>query len=154
MQEAAWWRRLLLLMKMRQVTRHQGIRPGSPGALIGMLVQAPILFGLFAAVRNGLGSRVQFLWIADLARADVGLTVVVTGLTAASAAIMPSTASQPVAIAAMIGIVAVGTLMFLWSTSSAVALYAGAGSLVSVLQSWLLLHRTRLRPGTAYSLLD
>jgi len=142
-QPVRYWQEASVLM------RRQGIRPGSPGAFIGMLVQAPLLFGIFAAVKNGLGSRVPFLWIADLARADVGLTVAVTGLTVASAALTPPTVSHPAAIAALMGIVAIATAMLLWSTSSAVALYAGAGSLVSALQGWLLARDVRSRPSVA-----
>jgi membrane protein insertase Oxa1/YidC/SpoIIIJ len=46
-------------------------------------------------------------------------------------------------------VVAIATAVFLWTTSSAVALYAGAGSIVSVLQGWLLARHNRLRPGAA-----
>jgi hypothetical protein len=39
-----------------------------------------------------------------------------------------------------------GTLVFLWSASSAVALSVGAGSAVSVLQNWLLRRDARRTP--------
>lgn len=120
--------------------RREGIRPGSPIALVSVLVQTPLLFGLIAAVRNGFGSRVPFLWIADLARNDLGLTVIVGCLAAASAAISPS-GPTPATTTALV--VAIGTVVFLWSASSAVALSVGAGSVVSVAQSWLLAREAR-----------
>ena len=133
---ARYWREASALM------RREGVRPGGPVALVSVLVQTPLLFGLIAAVRNGFGARVPFLWIADLARGDLGLTLIVSGLAVASAAVSPSTAT-PAVTAALIGVVAIGTVVFLWSTSSAVALSVGAGSVVSVAQSWLLARDAR-----------
>jgi len=43
-------------------------------------------------------------------------------------------------------IAVVGTLAFLWSASSAVALSMSAGSLVSLLQNWLLARDARVQP--------
>ncbi len=118
----------------------KGIRLLSPGALVGLLVQLPLLSGLFAAVRAGLGARVRFLWIGNLALPDPLLTVVVTVLTAATMmlGLRPQGVTGPSSalVFALLGVG--GTLVFLWSASSAVALSLGAGSLVSGLQSWML----------------
>jgi membrane protein insertase Oxa1/YidC/SpoIIIJ len=103
-------------------------------------MQLPLVGGLFAAVRAGLGTRVRFHWIGDLARPDALLVVAVTVLTAGSMMLTPrppgpsGASSTLVLLLLSVG----GTLFFLWSASSAVALSVGAGSLVSGLQSWLL----------------
>jgi membrane protein insertase Oxa1/YidC/SpoIIIJ len=95
---------------------------------------------LFAAVRGGLGSKVRFLWVADLARPDATLLLGVAALTAwgvSSSASVPGQTGQQNA--TMMMVAAVGaTLVFLWSASAAVALSFGAQSAVSVLQNWIL----------------
>jgi YidC/Oxa1 family membrane protein insertase len=103
---ARYWREASSLM------RRHGIRLGDPSAILGLMVQAPILFGLFAAVRKGLGDGVRFLWITDLARPDVRLALVVTALTGLSIATTPgSTLNQgPVLVALVAG--TLGTALF------------------------------------------
>ena len=88
---------------------------------------------------------VRFLWVADLARSDSILLLVVTVLTAGSMMMMPK-ASGPngASSTAMLVLLSVGgTLFFLWSASSAMTLSVGAGSLVSTLQSCLLIREGR-----------
>lgn len=110
---------------------------------VGLRVQAPLLSGLFAAVRGGLGARVPFLWIGDLARPDGWLVSLVALLAGAVFTIprqQPSPGAPNATALVLLGVVA--TLVFIWSTSSAVALSVGAGSLVSGVQG-LLLSRDR-----------
>ena len=129
-----------LITETQALYRAKGIRLVTGGGVIGMLVQIPLLGALFAAVRAGLGARVRFLWIGNLALPDALLTVVVTFLAAGAMLLMP----RPAAVAGsshtivLMLVVAGSTLIFLWSASSAVALSLGAGSLVSGLQSWIL----------------
>ena len=59
-----------LAREVRALHAANGIRLFTPRGLVGFLVQAPLLGGLFAAVRGGLGARTRFLWIADLSRPD------------------------------------------------------------------------------------
>jgi len=132
-----YWQEASELMKRR------GIRPADPAAMLGMLIQAPILFGLFAAVRKGLGSGVPFLWIKDLAKADVRLAVLVTVLTGVSIATASSPGAHQSQAQAMILIAMVGTGIFLWTTASGVALSVGAGAGVSLLQNWMIARKTR-----------
>lgn len=128
---ARYWQEASALM------RRHGIRPADPSVILGMMLQAPILFGLFAAVRKGLGNGVPFLWIADLARPDIRLALLVTALTGLSIATTPGTTpnQSPALLALVAG--TVGTALFLWTTASAVALSLGAGTLVSMLQNFL-----------------
>jgi YidC/Oxa1 family membrane protein insertase len=129
-----------LMRETQALHAAHGIRFLSPLGLIGLGVQLPLLGGLYSAVRAGLGTRVRFLWIADLARPDFAILMAATAITAGVAALAPSApGSQGVATPiVLVAFSALLTLMFLWPASSAVALSFGAGSLVSGLQNWLL----------------
>ncbi|HJU69562.1 MAG TPA: YidC/Oxa1 family membrane protein insertase [Gemmatimonadaceae bacterium] len=129
-----------LMRETRALYAAKGIRLLTPGAFVSLLVQMPLLSGLFAATRAGLGARVRFLWIGNLALPDPLLTVVVSLLTAGTMilSLRPQGAvgHSNALVLAVVG--AGATLLFLWSASSAVALSLGAGSLVSGAQSWIL----------------
>ena len=129
---------LRLLRETRELQAKHGVKLITPSSFVGMAVQFPVLGGLFAAVRNGLGAKVRFLWIADLARPDGALLLGIAALAAWSAARAPSTPGQTTNQTSLIVFSVLGTVAFLWAASSAVALSVGAGSLVSVLQNWLL----------------
>lgn len=117
--------------------RRRGIRPADPAALVSMAFQAPVLFALFAAVRQGLGNGIRFLWIRDLARADVALALVVAALTGIAVATAPAGTQNPQQIQIMLALAVLGTAAFLWTTASTVALSVGAGAAVSLLQNWI-----------------
>ena len=127
-----------MMQETRALHAKHGITLFSPGSLAGFAVQMPLLGGLLAAVRNGLGAKVRFLWVADLARPDLTLLLGIAALTAwgvASAPTSPGQSSQQ----NIMMIAAVGsTMFFLWSVSAAMALSVGAGSAVSLLQNWIL----------------
>lgn len=129
-----------LMRETRALYAAKGIRLLSPGGVVGLLVQLPLLSGLFAAARAGLGARVRFLWVGNLALPDPLLIAVVTILTAGTMILglrpQGAMAASNALVLALVG--AGATLFFLWSASSAVALSLGAGSLVSGLQSWIL----------------
>ena len=133
------------------VYRRHGLRPWDPAALLGAAVQWPPLVALFAALRDGVGARVSFLWIGDLGRANLLLTVAVTLLTAAGASLAVPAAGTPdaarAALALLPVLVAAGTFLFLLGTSSTVALSMGAGSAVGLAQGWIL--RREARRGAA-----
>lgn len=121
----------------RAVHREAGYRPFSIAGMLGLLVQWPLMAALFAAMRQGLGARVGFLWAADLARPDRWLVVIATLLAAgASAALMPASVAKGTR-ETMIVLPAVMTFAFLWFASSGLAISYGAGSLVGVLQGLL-----------------
>ena len=127
-----------MMQEVRALQEKNGIKLFTPVTFISVAIQSPLLGGLFAAVRNGLGSKVRFLWIADLARPNITLLLGVAALTAwgvSSSATPSSQASQQ----NVMMVVAVGlTMFFLWSASSAVALSWAAGSGVNLLQNWIL----------------
>jgi membrane protein insertase Oxa1/YidC/SpoIIIJ len=127
-----------LFHETRALHAKHGIKLVRPSSVVGIAVQFPVLGGLFAAVRNGLGAKVRFLWIADLARPDGALLLGIAALAALGVLAAPSTPGQTPSQTSLVVLSVVGTVAFLWSMSSAVALSVGAGSLVGVLQNWLL----------------
>jgi len=127
-----------LLRETRALHAKHGIRMLTPSGLLGMAIQFPVLGGLFAAVRTGLGAKVRFLWVSDLARPDGALLLIATALTAWGISSAPNTPGQTTNQTPILVVGVLLTAAFLWTASSAVALSAGAGSLVSVLQNWLL----------------
>lgn len=126
-----------LLRETRALHAKHGIGLLTPSGLLGMAIQFPVLGGLFAAVRTGLGAKVRFLWIGDLARPDGALLLIATALTAWGISSAPNSPGQTTSQTPMLVVGVLLTAAFLWTASSAVALSAGAGSLVSVLQNWL-----------------
>ena len=124
--------------------RRRGLRPADPAALLSAIVQAPILFGLYAAVRKGIGNGVRFMWIRDLARADIALAILVTVLTGIALVTAPSPTQNAQQAQIMLTIAVLGTAIFLWTAASSVALSVGAGVAVSLLQNWLV-QRSRRR---------
>ena len=127
-----------LFAETRELHRRHGVTFLDPRSLLGGFAQMPLLAALFSAVRSGLGAGVRFAWVADLARPDRLLIIVVASLAAGAAWIAPASAPNQPAPGAVILVTALASVVFLWSMSSAIALSWGAGSLVSVLQSLLL----------------
>jgi YidC/Oxa1 family membrane protein insertase len=133
-----------LLAETRALHRRHDIAMANGATFASFAIQLPLLGALFSAVRNGLGARVPFLWIGDLARGDTTLLALVSGMSALAAAVAPIVPGSQVGARTSAIIAGLLTLLFLWSTSSAVALSVGAGSAVSALQSWLLRRDARL----------
>jgi YidC/Oxa1 family membrane protein insertase len=126
-----------------RVMREHGVRLADPAALLGMLIQAPVLYGLFAAVRKGVGTGVPFLWIKDLAKADLRLALLATLVTTVSIATASANGPNQNHMQAMMLVAVIGTGIFLWSTASTVALSVSAGAAVSMLQNYLVARGTR-----------
>ena len=123
--------------EIQALKRQHGIRLLTPSTAAGMAIQFPVLGALFSAVRKGLGAKVRYLWIADLARPDFTLLL---GAAAASAWAFSATPSQPGQTASQtpaLVLTLIMTVVIFWTSSAAVVLSVGSGSLVSVLQNWL-----------------
>lgn len=135
-----------LFAETRALYRKHDIRLMTPTGLLGVALQFPVLGGLFSAVRNGLGAKVRFLWVADLARPDVPLLLAAAALAAWGVSAPPPATAQTGSQSAMTLVAVVLTIGLLWTSSSAVVLSVGAGSLVSVLQNRLI---TRTRKAEA-----
>jgi YidC/Oxa1 family membrane protein insertase len=121
----------------KSVHREAGYQPLSAASLVGIFAQWPLFAALFGAVRKGLGVRVPFLWVSDLARPDRWLVGVATLLAAtASTALIPRESPKGTA-ETMVVVSSVMTFAFLWFASSAIAISYGAGSVAGLLQGWL-----------------
>ena len=116
-----------------------GIRLFDSRSFFGMLFQAPLFIGVFAAVRRGLTGRGGFLWIKDLMQSDPLLALICAFLSGLSVALAPNIPESQ-RTATMI-IPATLTFLFLWRVSAGVAVYSFGSSVVGVAQS-LLLRRT------------
>ena len=139
-----------LLEETMALQRANGVRLVGPSTFAAMAIQLPLLGALFSAVRTGLGARVRFLWIADLSRVDTLLLLGVSALSGITASVAPA-AGTPAGTRTMIAVAVGGTLLFLWSASSAVALSVGAGSAVSLLQNWILRRDARIMSRDAHA---
>jgi YidC/Oxa1 family membrane protein insertase len=135
-----------LWQETQALYRKHNVRFFTPSGMIALLVQAPVFGALFSATRQGLGEKIRFLWIAELARPDALLAGAVAALTAIVVAAATASGSDKTMITGAGPIIAAvlgfGTLAFLWSVSSAVALSVGGGAIASGLQS-LILSRDR-----------
>ena len=138
-----------IMAETRALYQQHGIRLMDPSSVIGFAIQMPILGGLLAAVRKGLGAKVRFLWIPDLARPDGALLLGVTALSAWMASSTPPAPGQTTTPTAVVVIAVSLTLVFLWSASSALAVSMGASSLVSLLQNWLLARDAKVQAANA-----
>jgi len=132
------WRRTQTLY------RRSGYRPVDPQALLGGLLQAPILAAMYGAVRRGLGVGASFLWVADLARPDAVLALAVAALTAFATFLGVKAGPQPQQAATQATISGMMTLLLFSRASSALLLSWTGSALGSVVQA-LVLFRGRHR---------
>lgn len=128
------------LLRRTQALREQHGIPVAPrGTLAFNLVQLPLGGALYQSIRTGLGQGNRFLWVADLARPDALLSLVVALLTTGAVlAAAPQSgangASAPYAAAIMSGAV---MLLIAWRLTSGVGLYWAASNVVGVVQGIL-----------------
>jgi membrane protein insertase Oxa1/YidC/SpoIIIJ len=109
--------------------------------LWGALAQLPIIGGLYSVIRDGLASGARFLWMADLGRPDLLLTLACAALSYGAAVVAPDLPRDKVAV--MGAVSAVFTLVFLWRTAAAFGLYVAASSSVGLLQAVMLRREQR-----------
>jgi YidC/Oxa1 family membrane protein insertase len=128
-----------------QFYRVRGLKQVDSAGLLGGLAQAPVFAAMYSALRRGLGSGVRFLWIGDTSLPNVLLTLLVAATTVTSLAAGP--AMQPGRTVQMVTFAIIGamTIWFLSSTSALFALSTGAGSMVGMLQGWLLRRDERIK---------
>jgi YidC/Oxa1 family membrane protein insertase len=117
----------------RRVFQREGISilPGS--SLLGTLVQIPIMVALYSAVRQAAAVGSRFFWIADIGRPDRVLTLFVTAIGAAAAALgtPPSTQHRLITIVLPAAI----TFFALSRMAAGVGIYWGVSSAVGIVQT-------------------
>jgi YidC/Oxa1 family membrane protein insertase len=111
------------------------------GSLLALLVQVPVGAALYRAFGGNLGIRTRFLWMADLARPDIALSIVCATLAGVAAGAEPSVSRAAIAM----NMIVTGYLA--WRLSASVGLYWAASNSVSAVQA-LVLRRSasRARP--------
>ena len=127
------------LEETARLHQRHGIKFLDGRSFLSLLVQAPLFFGLLAAVRRGVSSTGRFLWIRNLTTPDpllAGICAVVAGLSAVIASNVPE---QQRALAFVLP--AVLTLIFLWRLTSGVIIYSFASGMVGLVQSLLVRRR-------------
>jgi YidC/Oxa1 family membrane protein insertase len=131
-----------LMRRTRALYRRSGYRAFDPQALVGGLLQAPVLGAVYAAVRRGLGAGASFLWVADLARPDALVALAVAGLTALATFLGVKAGPHPQQAATQATLGGLVTLLLFGRMSSALLLSWGGSALGNVVQA-LLLRRGR-----------
>lgn len=132
-----------LMRRTNALYRRSGYRPFDPQALLGGLLQAPVLAAVYGAVRRGLGAGASFLWIADLARPDALLALAVASLTALATFLGAKAGPQPQQAATQATISGLVTLLLFGRASSALLLSWAGSSFGSVVQALVLRHGRR-----------
>src|SRR2546422_308520 len=135
-----------LWRRTRALYGEAGYRPFSPAAILGTVVQAPLLAGVYGAVRSGIATGVRVLWIPDLARPDALLALPVAAVTGAVGFLGMSHTTAPVRSVALPVLMGTFVALFLfWRTSAALVLSWGATTVANVLQAFLVARRPRSR---------
>ncbi len=121
-----------------------GYQPVSLSALLGTVVQLPVVAGVYGAVRSGIAAGARFLWIRDLARPDgilvlavAGVTALVTYLGAKAGSTVARPATPQVLVATAL------TIFILWKSSAALVLSWGASAVGNLVQALLLARKAR-----------
>ncbi len=122
-----------LARETRRVLEREGVSPVPLKGCLGTLVQMPVLVAMFTAVRRCLAAAGRFLWIRNLARPDLILTLVVTALTSATVALGAQSTEQSKAL--MIAVLTIITFVVLLKMAAGIGLYWGVSSFVSLLQA-------------------
>jgi YidC/Oxa1 family membrane protein insertase len=128
-----------LNQEVRQLYQRQGYRSFDLVGLLGTLVQLPMGAGVYAAIRHGLGSSGRFLWMADLSRPDVGLALVVAGLSYAASVGQPAVSEQSRWLLAVLPTLV--TAIVVWRLAAGLGVYWAVGSAVNLGQALLLRRR-------------
>lgn len=121
--------------------RREGIDPVDTQALLGGLARLPVLGGIYGALRSipRLGS---FAWVADLAKPNLPLALLVTAGSAATTYVAGHGGpTRTLALSAVVG--SAISLAFLLHMSSAIALSWGASVVGDVVQNVVLLRERR-----------
>jgi YidC/Oxa1 family membrane protein insertase len=125
----------------RRVFHREGISilPGS--SFLGTLIQIPLMVALFSAVRQAAAAGSRFFWIADISRPDRVLTVLVTAIGAAAAAVgTPSSTEHRLV---TIVLPAAITVFALSRMAAGVGIYWGMSSAVGVVQALMVRRRAQ-----------
>ena len=129
-----------IIRETRRLFAREGVSPFPESSFFGTLLQVPILLMLFSAVRRVAEVCGRFLWIRDIARPDMGITLIVTAVTGIAVAVGASSADHGRAVLLVLPVVI--TFVALSQMGAGIGLYWGASGTVSLTQV-LLVRRAR-----------
>jgi len=120
------------------------LRPFNASTVFGNLVQLPVIGAVYSALRRGFPAPSSFLWIPDLARADLLLAAAVavaSGVASYVGAHAGGAAGRaPITAAYLTGL---GTLLFCSRAPAALVLSWAASSVTGVVQARILAREQR-----------
>jgi YidC/Oxa1 family membrane protein insertase len=122
-----------LAEETQRLMQREGVSVVPPGALV-TAAQTPVWLALYSAVRQAAALGGRFLWIANIARPDVLLMLVVAALTV-MATRTSGTAPPPNPLLLLLS--AAITCLVLSKMAAGVALYWGVSTAGSALQSFI-----------------
>lgn len=129
-----------VVRETRRLFAREGASFFPTSSIVGTVLQVPILLLLFSAVRRVAEVGGRFLWIRDIARPDIGLTVLVTALTGISVAVGAGSTEHGRML--LLAVPVVITFVALSQMGAGVGLYWGASGTVSIVQA-ALVRRTK-----------
>ena len=130
---------LKLNKEMQRLFKREGVSMVPLSGCLGSLAQIPVLVALYSAVRQAALVGGRFLWIENIARPDIVLTILVAGLGTAAAVIgvQPTTQNKTMTIFLPMII----TLIALSRMAAGVGIYWGVSSLAGLAQvEWIKRH--------------
>ncbi len=111
--------------------RHQ-LSPLDLRSFLGNLVQLPFGAGLYTAISRGLGEGGRFLWIANLARPDTILALLIGALTYITSVFVPGLPLHSRLMTMLVP--ALLTVLLAWTLASGVGLYWATSTVTGALQ--------------------
>jgi|AP95_1055475.scaffolds.fasta_scaffold03665_6 YidC/Oxa1 family membrane protein insertase len=124
-----------MMKETMAVYERADVKPMDVGLLRGSLVQMPIFLGLFHAVRGAVETASQgFLWVANIARPDMGIAVLAAALMGVSS-VAGATESQPTWTLALPALM---TGVMALTLSAGFGLYLAATGLTGTLQGLII----------------
>jgi YidC/Oxa1 family membrane protein insertase len=125
-----------LMQEMARLHRKHNYSPVDLPAMLGGFLQLPVFGLLYGAIRRTLAPGRAFLWIRNLSVPNLGLTLIILTVSAATAYLMP-TASEHARLM-MVLVQVMITSLFVWKLAAGLGLYWAASGLVSLVQAiWL-----------------
>ena len=133
-----------LAQKTSALYKRHNASPVDVYGFLGALVQAPLLIGLFSAIRKGAGAGKQFFWIVDLAKPDLILVVIAGILTYISTIISPNLAGQHKTLSVLLPTIL--TMFFVWRIAAGIGLYLATFSFAGIVEKIILRHSLKKYP--------
>ena len=121
-----------LVEETMKLYRRQNLPMLETGPVLGALVQAPVLFGMFSVLRQGW-QQARFLWIASLSRPDLYLALIAAATTALMMFANPDLPEQTRML--MILVPSILAFVFALKFASAIGLYWVASNCFTAAQT-------------------